>query len=99
LREYIVKGFAMADELLKQRGGGNYFEELPARIRSIRSSEKVFWRKVLGVPMAEHESRSKTRTEAELDPESSLVCDTRPSAIILWGGTVYVLPTYLELSP
>ena len=49
LREYIVKGFAMDDERLKQRGGGNYFEELLARIRDIRSSEKVFWRKVLEI--------------------------------------------------
>jgi hypothetical protein len=49
LREYIVKGFAMDDERLKQRGGGNYFDELLARIRDIRSSEKVFWRKVLEI--------------------------------------------------
>jgi hypothetical protein len=49
LREYIVKGFTMDDERLKQRGGGNYFEELLARIRDIRSSEKVFWRKVLEI--------------------------------------------------
>jgi len=39
----------MNDELLKQAGGGNYFEELLTRIRDIRSSEKVFWRKVLDV--------------------------------------------------
>ena len=49
LKEYIVKGFTMNDELLKQAGGGNYFEELLARIRDIRSSEKVFWRKVLDI--------------------------------------------------
>jgi hypothetical protein len=49
LREYIVKGFALDDERLKQVGGGNYFEELLARIRDIRSSEKVFWRKVLDI--------------------------------------------------
>jgi hypothetical protein len=49
LREYIVKGFTMDDERLKQRGGGNYFEELLARIRDIRSSEKEFWRKVLEI--------------------------------------------------
>jgi hypothetical protein len=48
LKEYIVKGFAMDDERLK-RGGGNYFEELLARIRDIRSSEKEFWRKVLEI--------------------------------------------------
>ncbi len=49
LREYLVKGFAMDDERLKQAGGGGYFEELLARIRDIRSSEKVFWRKVLDI--------------------------------------------------
>jgi hypothetical protein len=49
LREYIIKGFALDDERLKQVGGGNYFEELLARIRDIRSSEKVFWRKVLDI--------------------------------------------------
>lgn len=49
LREYIIKGFAMDDERLKQAGGGNYFDELLARIRDIRSSEKVFWKKVLDI--------------------------------------------------
>lgn len=49
LREYIVKGFAMDDERLKRKGGGNYFEELLARIRDIRSSEKMFWQKVLEI--------------------------------------------------
>jgi hypothetical protein len=49
LREYLVKGFALDDERLKKAGGGNYFEELLARIRDIRSSEKVFWRKVLDI--------------------------------------------------
>jgi hypothetical protein len=49
LREYIIKGFALDDDRLKRSGGGNYFEELLARIRDIRSSEKVFWRKVLDI--------------------------------------------------
>ncbi|MCC9641670.1 virulence RhuM family protein [Rhodopirellula sp. JC740] len=49
LREYLIKGFAMDDQRLKQAGGGNYFEELLARIRDIRSSERVFWRKVLDI--------------------------------------------------
>ena len=49
LKEYIVKGFTMNDERLKEPEGGRYFEELPARIRDIRSSEKVFWRKVLDI--------------------------------------------------
>ena len=49
LKEYIVKGFAINDDLLKRAGGGNYFDELLARIRDIRSSEKVFYRKVLEI--------------------------------------------------
>ncbi|MCP5100216.1 MAG: virulence RhuM family protein [Chloroflexi bacterium] len=49
LREYIVKGFTLDDERLKQAGQGNYFDELLARIRDIRSSEKMFWRKVLDI--------------------------------------------------
>ncbi len=49
LREYIVKGFTLDDDRLKQAGGGNYFDELLARIRDIRASEKVFWRKVLDI--------------------------------------------------
>ncbi|MDD4277932.1 MAG: virulence RhuM family protein, partial [Candidatus Cloacimonetes bacterium] len=49
LREYLIKGFTMNDELLKQAGGGSYFDELLSRIRDIRSSEKVFWRKVLDI--------------------------------------------------
>ena len=47
LKEYLVKGFAMDDERLKNLGGGNYFKELLDRIRDIRSSEKVFYRQVL----------------------------------------------------
>jgi hypothetical protein len=49
LREYLIKGFAMDDERLKAAGGGQYFDELLARIRDIRSSEKMFWRKVLDI--------------------------------------------------
>jgi hypothetical protein len=47
LREYLIKGFTMNDELLKK--GGGYFDELLERIRDIRSSEKVFYRKVLEI--------------------------------------------------
>lgn len=49
LREYLVKGFTLDDERLKRAGGENYFDELLARIRDIRSSEKVFWCKVLDI--------------------------------------------------
>jgi len=47
LKDYIVKGFAMNDDLLKRAGGGNYWYELLERIRDIRSSEKVFYRQIL----------------------------------------------------
>lgn len=47
LREYLIKGFTMNDDLLRQ--GGGYFEELLERIRDIRSSEKIFYRKVLEI--------------------------------------------------
>ena len=47
LKEYLIKGFAMDDDRLKNFGGGSYFKELLERIRDIRSSEKVFYRQVL----------------------------------------------------
>ncbi|MCE5293492.1 MAG: virulence RhuM family protein [Chlamydiales bacterium] len=65
LREYLIKGFAMDDERLKQNGGGIYFDELLARIRDIRSSEKVFWRKVLDIyaTSIDYDPRSSTSNE------------------------------------
>lgn len=49
LKEYLKKGFTMNDDLLKNAGGGNYFQELLERIRDIRSSEKVFYRQILDI--------------------------------------------------
>lgn len=49
LNEYMIKGFVLNDNLLKEAGGGRYFKELLSRIRDIRSSEKVFWRQVLDI--------------------------------------------------
>ena len=49
LKEYIIKGFTMDDERLKQMGGGGYWKELLDRIRDIRSSEKVLYRQVLDI--------------------------------------------------
>lgn len=49
LEEYMIKGFAINDDLLKRAGGGRYFKELLARIRDIRSSERVFWRQDLDI--------------------------------------------------
>ena len=49
LREYLIKGFTMNDDMLKQGAGGNYWRELLERIRDIRSSEKVFYRQILDI--------------------------------------------------
>ena len=62
LHEYMVKGFALNDNILKEAGGGRYFKELLQRIRDIRSSEKVFWRQVLDI----------FATSSDYDPLSSV---------------------------
>ena len=62
LKEYIIKGFTMDDERLKQLGGGNYWKELLDRIRDIRSSEKVMYRQVLDL----------YATAVDYDPRSDL---------------------------
>ena len=62
LHEYMVKGFALNDSILKEAGGGRYFKELLQRIRDIRSSEKVFWRQVLDI----------FATSSDYDPTSSV---------------------------
>jgi hypothetical protein len=49
LRDYLVKGFVLNDDKFKQGKASNYFDQLLARIRDIRSSEKEFWRKVLEI--------------------------------------------------
>ena len=62
LNEYVTKGFVLNDNLLKEAGGGRYFKELLARIRDIRSSEKVFWRQVLDI----------FATSVDYDPKSEI---------------------------
>jgi len=62
LKEYIVKGFTMDDERLKNIGGGGYWDELLNRIRDIRSSEKVLYRQVLDL----------YATSVDYDPKSSV---------------------------
>ena len=61
LKEYLEKGFAMDDERLKEAGGGHYFKELLARVRDIRSSEKLFYRQVLDLfaTSIDYDKRSK----------------------------------------
>lgn len=60
LKEYIVKGFTMDDERLKNMGGGNYWKELLDRIRDIRSSEKVMYRQVLELNATATDYNSKS---------------------------------------
>ena len=61
LKEYMIKGFTMDDERLKQLGGGSYWKELLDRIRDIRSSEKVLYRQVLDL----------YATSVDYDPKSA----------------------------
>ena len=77
LREYLVKGFAMNDDLLKRAGGGNYFDELLSRIRDIRSSEKVFYRKILEIYALSIDYDPRT--------EASMQFFKPKSVIRLWG--------------
>ncbi len=65
LKEYILKGFAMDDERLKNLGGGNYWKELLARIRDIRASEKVFYRQILDIyaTSIDYDANNKTSIE------------------------------------
>lgn len=65
LKEYMKKGFALDDERLKNLGGGNYFDELLTRIRDIRSSEKVFWRKVLEIYATSIDYNPKAESSAQ----------------------------------
>ncbi|MDR1230422.1 MAG: virulence RhuM family protein [Spirochaetaceae bacterium] len=65
LREYLVKGFSMNDDLLKMAGGGNYWRELLERIRDIRSSEKVFYRQVLDLYATSVDYNPKTPESLE----------------------------------
>ena len=65
LKEYILKGFTMDDERLKNLGGGNYWKELLTRIRNIRASEKVFYRQILDIyaTSIDYDANNKTSIE------------------------------------
>ena len=65
LKEYMIKGFTMDDDRLKQLGGGNYWKELLDRIRDIRSSEKVLYRQVLDLYATSIDYDSKSDTSAK----------------------------------
>ncbi|SQD79580.1 virulence RhuM family protein [Moritella yayanosii] len=62
LQSYLVKGFVMDDERLKQPNSSAYFEELLNRIRDIRSSEKIFWRKVCDIYATSIDYDGKTQS-------------------------------------
>ena len=49
IKEYLIKGYNLNVKRFKNNGGGTYFEEVLEKIRDIRSSEKVFWRKILDI--------------------------------------------------
>lgn len=49
IKDYLIKGYNIDSDRMKNNGGGIYFEELLEKIRDIRSSEKVFWRKILDI--------------------------------------------------
>lgn len=65
LKEYIVKGFTLDDERLKQLGGGGYWKELLERIRDIRATEKVLYRQVLEIyaTSSDYDPRAATSQE------------------------------------
>ncbi len=65
LKEYIVKGFVMDDERLKEMGGGGYWKELLTRIRDIRSSEKIFYRQILDIYATSIDYDAKAKTSLE----------------------------------
>lgn len=65
LKEYIVKGFAMDDERIKELGGGGYWKELLDRIRDIRASEKVFYRQILDIYATSIDYDSKAELSIE----------------------------------
>ena len=65
LKEYVIKGFVMDDERLKNLGGGGYWKELLARIRDIRASEKVFYRQILDIYATSIDYDANTKTSID----------------------------------
>ncbi|WP_350603076.1 virulence RhuM family protein [Pseudoalteromonas sp. SMN1298-MNA-CIBAN-0114] len=65
LQEYLTKGFVMDDERLKNPDNMQYFDELLNRIRDIRSSEKVFWRKVCDIYATSIDYDGKAQTSVD----------------------------------
>ena len=89
LEEYVRKGFAMNDELLKNAGGGQYFRELLERIREIRLSEKVFYRQVLDLfaTSIDYDPKSETAIEFFKEMQNKLLYSvTQQTAAELIAG-------------
>lgn len=112
LKEYLIKGFSMDDERLKNLGGGNYFKELLDRIRDIRSSEKVFYRQVLDLFATSIDYNSKSEEAKEFfatvqnklhyavhhHTESEIIYNRVDSEKEFMGLTIFKgeLPTFTE---
>ena len=66
IREYLIKGYNLSVKRFKNNGGGTYFEEVLEKIRDIRSSEKVFWRKILDIyaTSVDYDAKNKNKLQA-----------------------------------
>ncbi len=102
LREYLIKGFAMNDDLLKQAGGGNYWQELLERIRDIRSSEKVFYRQILDLfaTSVDYDPKSEECKQFFQIVQNKLhyAVNKQTSAEIIYSRANAAMPSYLPNS-
>ena len=66
IKEYLIKGYNLSVKRFKNNGGGTYFEEVLEKIRDIRSSEKVFWRKILDIyaTSVDYDAKNKNKLQA-----------------------------------
>ena len=66
IKEYLIKGYNLNVKRFKNNGGGTYFEEVLEKIRDIRSSEKVFWRKILDIyaTSVDYDAKNKNKLQA-----------------------------------
>jgi hypothetical protein len=91
LREYLVKGFVMDDERLKDPGGWDYFDELLARIRDIRASEKRFYQKIRDIYATAVDYNSKS--------ESAQLFFKKVQNKMLWAVTGRTAPELIAAVP
>jgi len=83
LQSYLVKGFVMDDERLKQPDSSVYFEELLNRIRDIRSSEKIIWRKVCDIYATSIDYDGKAQSSIHFFLKFKIKCIGQPMVIQL----------------